>query len=572
MTSLVYPLGAWPFLAPPSDLVPVEPVPVLRPLAGAAPVDSCYAIEIAAYGGSGIDAPPVPEPLLAYPLLASATPFPAGGVRDLRYSDRGMTTAPDDVPANIYFDSRLTDPFSAVRAVPLTPELGGSAAAQIGIVSFANADGALDSIADLAVDARRVRIKRGRLGDPYADYATLFDGQGLRWERDSGELRLIVRARDYVLERPLQSDLYEGTGSAEGGPDLAGKPKPQCYGVCPQVRAVPVDANALTYQVHDRAVESIDAVYDRAQALNFAADYASYASLAAATIAPGYYATCKALGYFRLGGTPAGIVTADIRGDAPASLGGYTSNAAQIARRLMTDKGGLAEGDLDSDGIALTAFRVPGAGGWYFDQPTTIAAAIDDICASAWLWWAARRDGKFTIRRLRPPSAPEFDIAFADLVAPIEAIALPDTVAPCNWRRRVNYARCWTPQTGTEIDNALLDPAMRAFVGAEWRTAFAADAARRTRNVLAVDPPPVDGWFRVKNDADALAVNLLSFWTASRRAWRVPVRAPAEGVDLDICCRVTAPMPAGFAAGLNLRVYGLDERHRDGRIDLLCVG
>ncbi len=214
---------------------------------------------------------------------------------------------------------------------------------------------------------------------------------------------------------------------------------------------------------------------------------------------------------------------------------------------------------------------MPGICGFYFPDPLTISAAIDAVCAGAYLWWGPTRAGVFTVRRWQAPGEPRYEIGVADIVAPVEALALPESVDPCNWRRRVNFRRCWTPQAGTEIDNALLTSARRAFVGQEFRTAIAADASRTVRNLLAGDPEPVDSAFDAENDAETLAQNLLDLWAPGRRLFRVPIRIGGHDIDIDDTVRVTHPR-FGLASGRDLRVYGMDERHADRRVDLLLFG
>ena len=67
---------------------------------------------------------------------------------------------------------------------------------------------------------------------------------------------------------------------------------------------VQINATGLIYQVSCSSVLAIDAVRDGGAALAVSADYGTYDLLAAATVAPGAYATCIALGLFRLGSAP----------------------------------------------------------------------------------------------------------------------------------------------------------------------------------------------------------------------------------------------------------------------------
>ncbi len=556
------PLAFDAFVAPPA-VVP----PAFLPAAGL--VDDCYLLEVEAYSGSGASVAFAPDDAIGADLVgASLRATVPSQTIGLYWSDKGYTTTPTDSLPNVHFDARAREPLQIDRVIPVTPESERRATLQIGAAVIDNADGTQDATADLAVDARPVTVRYGDRTAAYATFVTLFAGSGLLWERTADALRLTVRGRDYLLDVPLQPTLYGGTGGADGGAELKGKPLPQLYGICRDVTPVALVPSLLIYQVHDRAVFAIDAVYDRAQALTFAADYASYAALAAASVSAGYYATCKALGLIRLGGTPVGIVTADVRGDA---AGSYVSSAPQIARRLFLDRAGLTTADLDEDGIDDTAFDVPGAAGYYFTEPTTVADAVSAVCAGAFLWWSPMRDGSFTVRRFQPPGTARYQIEAADLVAPLEAIALPASVDPCNWRRRVGYQRCWTPQAGTEIDNASLSAARRAFVSQPQRTAFGVDVSRRLRNLLATDPPELASALDQANDAAALAENLLTLFAAGRRMFKVSIRLGGHDLDLDDTIRLVNPR-FGLPSGRDFRIFAMDERHADRRVDLLVFG
>jgi hypothetical protein len=78
-------------------------------------------------------------------------------------------------------------------------------------------------------------------------------------------------------------------------PDNLAGPKPMVFGRVYNMPAVCVDERKLTYQVNDGPVAAITAVRDNGQDL-LAGDWLSYPES----------------GYFRLGTTPKGVVTADV--------------------------------------------------------------------------------------------------------------------------------------------------------------------------------------------------------------------------------------------------------------------
>jgi len=61
-----------------------------------------------------------------------------------------------------------------------------------------------------------------------------------------------------------------------------------------------------------KPVKLFEAVFDNGVELSFQANYADLASLVAASISAGYYATCVNEGLIRLESSPAGTLTANV--------------------------------------------------------------------------------------------------------------------------------------------------------------------------------------------------------------------------------------------------------------------
>ncbi len=144
-----------------------------------------------------------------------------------------------------------------------------------------------------------------------------------------------IRDRLSDLDKPLLTSKYAGTTTsyglgAEGEADLKDKIKPKIWGTVNNAPCLQVNVYELIYQVSDGAVNSI-VVYDGGLALTSAGDFGSLLSLTSASLIPGQYGTCLALGLVRLGGVAYGLVTADVvEGDSSAQR-----SAGQIATRML---------------------------------------------------------------------------------------------------------------------------------------------------------------------------------------------------------------------------------------------
>ena len=250
----------------------------------------------------------------------------------------------------------------------------GGIAPSTGELELRNTDAQLDTLPDnYAIDGRDVTVKMGGPDFAYTDFAIIFKGTGVGWVANEDLLRLAVVDKLAELNQPIQTNFYLGTGGLEGGSDLIGKPKPLCYGECHNVPMVQVDAANLVYQVHDGAISSIDAVYDRGVAL---------------TVSPGgspspdagEYEVTASTGTVQLGSSPAGLITADVKGDATST---YVNSVADIIKRLLEIRLSWNDQNFDNPAFAtLQALNSATVGIWISTAQRTMLSVIDELIGS----------------------------------------------------------------------------------------------------------------------------------------------------------------------------------------------
>lgn len=320
-----------------------------------------------------------------------------------------FATKPTDTLVSQSFAGALDQPLNFRRSI-----LGGSGIGVFtvgdGILEINNTDAGYDTfINSYAVDGRSIVVKLGRLIDSYDLFTTIFSGTAADWTIDETAVHIIMRDNSYKLTVPAQPNAYGGTGGSDGGADLTGKRKPRAFGYVLNVEPPLVDPSNLIYQVNDGAINSIDAVYDRGIALSVDSDFVDYAGLLGATISAGFFSTCLALGFLKLGSSPAGTVTADVQGDA---LGGtFVSTTGTIVRRLLgstviTDPGGLNTASF----AALEAAQPAQVGYWLGPEGThSVADCISDLMAGIGGWGGFRRDGAFEVNIFVKPGTPSVD-------------------------------------------------------------------------------------------------------------------------------------------------------------------
>ncbi len=410
-----------------------------------------------------------------------------------------------------------------------------------GTLVISNADANYDFLPlSYAVDGRPITIKVGRRDAAYDEAFTLARLTASGWNIDTGVISIDLQDFSYKLEVPMQPNVYGGTGDADGGLDLAGKRKPLTFGSCLNITPVLLVSSLLIYQVHDGSVAAIDAVYDRGVPLTAGTDYATYALLAAASVAAGHYATCKASGLFRLGSNASGAVTADVRGE---NSDGYVEATADIVRWALVNRTVLIDpDDLDTGSFDTVNATQPAPVGYFIgsDDSLTVAAFIQALMGGIGGWGGHRLDGTFEVRIFQAPTGnPVASFNRGDMLGDdIKREALPDAYRPPRWRWRVPYARCWTVQTdlagGVSADR-------KAFVAEQYRLAEASSLTIQTDHPFAQDRDPVESWFRDAADALAEANRLINLFKTTRAIYRMTVPRRALRRDMGDEIEVTHP-------------------------------
>lgn len=449
---------------------------------------------------------------------------------------------PSDTIANQQFTGKLTQGLEFHVSIEDGDDIGRKMATGTGELQLDNSDRTFDTLyQNNTIDGRRVLLKYGQITIPgnvpssFDTYQTLLDGIAEDWFLDASVLRITLRDNAFKLDVPASVNVYGGTGTTDGDAGLVGKRKPLAYGSLIRdasgnggnVTPVQINAANLVYQVHDGSVSAIPIVYDAGYALPTPttaapdADYASYATLVAATISGGHYATCKALGLFRLGSTPFGAVTCDVQGD-NGGTGGYVTDTASIVRRILAVSAPLV--DLIDEGsfLSLSAAQ-PAIVAYYIglDENKTVRQCADDLLGGIGACGGFRRDGVFEVIRFVAPTGTAVDNYTADDIVDdtLKRVELPSAYNPPPKRQRVIYGRNWTVQTDV---SAGVSDARKQILKTEFSSATHSNttlaAAIALAHKLAQDPDPINGYYGAATDAVAEADRLLTLKGGAVRA------------------------------------------------------
>lgn len=257
--------------------------------------------------------------------------------------------------------------------------------------------------AALMLHGARIRWWSGELGAAWGSFTLRFDGMidNHPAVRD-GAASVEFRVDDRWLDDPILST-YAGTTGAEGEAAQKGQVKPLMLGAPRMVEGVLIDSIDTINQLSDGPIEGVEvAMEDAARFAAPVADYASFAALDGATIAPGFVATGLAVGLVRHGAPGDGVLTYDVKGsNSGADGGGWVRRAGAIVKRLAARQDKLAKVDT----AALTALDT--ARPWNISialtSQTTMRELVQSIAQSinavALVTWT----GLLTILPVDPP-------------------------------------------------------------------------------------------------------------------------------------------------------------------------
>lgn len=298
-------------------------------------------------------------------------------------------------------------------------------------------------------------------------------------------------------------------------------------------------------------------------------EYASEADLLDDALAPqaGSVGVYLAGGYFRLGGAPDGLVTADVtEGESSADR-----TAAQIWKSVLITNGGMGAPDYSSGDITALDTADNSEIGFYAVEETTVAEVLDKIAATPAAWWGADREGVFRIEQLTVPAgAGSFTFAEID-VKGMERVASSDegNGLPV-FQTILRYGRNYTVQDSDLAGS--VTPERRGELSKQWKEVTATDASVKTKHPLA---PEVieETLYAFEADAQAEANRRQAMRGTRRDRNRVTMQLTdaTDAVDLGNGGTVTHHR-FGLAGGKPVRIIGVDPDAAKQRVTFTVWG
>lgn len=335
--------------------------------------------------------------------------------------------------------------------------------------------------------------------------------------------------------------------SQEGGPDLAGTPKPDVWGEVFKMAPILVDPLNQGYQVAGGG--TINEIFSYEGGLNHAASSAaSYRAYLTTTPAAAQMLKYLPRGLFKLGSDPTLPISARVRGYSGGPLG-YVLSGANITRDIITRRGPKLADPADIDTASFTSYNsaAPYVLGLAIYKQEKISSVLDLISLSGGGWWGYERAStQFHIEQFTGPALTA-DFNFTDFIniKPLPPRTVYEVV--------VRYAH-----SDVVLDEGQVAAAVKSTINwsdwtKEWLESPATEEAYRTSGAISLT---IDTALQYPVNAKTLADFLLSILGGKKSGWAITI--PARGLQVSIgqTCTLTVQIPA---YGPNRRTrYGLD--------------
>jgi hypothetical protein len=408
----------------------------------------------------------------------------AGTLRTFYASTDRFVTQPTDTPPSTFMNPSVIDPGSLGLSTFSDGRTSGSTRLETGEVVLANADGQYDEWVSYSFDGRPITVYSGEQTAAFpSGFTKIFTGTMESITASWDTVVIKIRDKQYIFSLPLLTTKYAGTNVLPEGiegtaTDIKGDTKPRVYGKVFNVPCVPVNTSRLIYQISDGPVQAINAVYDKGAAFSLGVNYATSALLQSNSPSSGSYNTCTAEGLFRLGSTPAGVITADVTQGATAA----DRTVAQIVKSVAMSAG-LSVAEVSAADVTTMDAANSSVVGIYIDDESSFQECLDQLLNSIGAYCGFDSNGVLRMGVLTQPSGTavvtlqEFDLKDVP-----ERKTPADNGLPVH-QVSINHSKIYTVQ-GSDIAGSV-GTSTRAFLEKEYRSAVATDSTVKTQWLLA---------------------------------------------------------------------------------------
>lgn len=383
----------------------------------------------------------------------------------------GYVTGSADTPASTHIPGVIVEPFAYEISLFGDPAMSspGSAAGS-GSIVLVDPKGDLDDWLSYGWDGRAITLYRGDSGAALSTFSVVArltcDGWG---EIGRGRKTLLLRDLAWQLATPVPVPTFAGTGGAEGGSELTGATKPWTLGSCVSIQPLLINSTLLIFQWHDPVlnVTSPFLATLRVGGVSWgtSGDFPTYEQLAAAVIPAGEYATCNALGMFRLGSAvPEGqnirVVALGLDGTLGAGPEHVIERLIERMGPIMARGGTVLASDIDMGSIVTSGSGIHFPSG---AASPTVRELLDALTYPTGFYWWPSLTGTIFVRALVDPDGETATVTI-DAALPFTIVSEPRiTVLMPRRQTVIRAARNEQPSARGELAGSLTEDEILAY-------------------------------------------------------------------------------------------------------------
>lgn len=456
----------------------------------------------------------------------------------------GFSTRPTDTPANTYIPPRIKSAGTFRRELFSGTRVTGAVRPSYGEIVLFNNDGGIDSWMGYGVSGGKVIVRIGEEGAAYpAGYTTVFIAYAQHLIADFNEIRIRLRDRLNLLEKPLVTSSFTGSGGLEGTTAMAGKLKQWVSSDPGFIPPIPIDSNLQLHFVQSTSAGSLSSlfkVYEGALEIVRGTDYPDSATCLSTSPTAGQVRFWFGDGgsgpvYFRLGSVP--------QYDLRVMAYGYQATSSAWSIPAIAASVGISE---------FTGLSV-GVSAKLVDDNSSCLSVMEDSCLGQFAYFGMTRLDVFVSNVFDAPGVtPSYTFTNHNAKSWVRQ-PIQDMDAPV-WSLNVNAGKTWKSNlvgaaTATYKDYMSRDP---------WWCSFSKqDASIKTANPGAV-AAVVETQARIfqnTTDQTTFSSGYFSRFGVRRDCYTCTVPMNSETITIELHDTVQVKMPRfGLSAGKNFRV------------------
>lgn len=308
----------------------------------------------------------------------------------------------------------------------------------------------------------------------------------------------------------------------EGGPELAGTPKPDVWGSRWGVAPIMVDPVRQGYQVAGGGTINNLTTYEGGNPHTMDASSASFRAYITTTPAAGHSLRYLPRGLFKLGSSPTLPVSASVNGYSGGALG-YVTTGANIARDIITRRGPKIADPSEIDTSSFTTYNALTTGaptcGVAIYQPQTISSVLDFLLSSGSGWWGYKRASTlFHVERFNGPAVTadyNFDQRKIISITPLPPVAVIYEVI-------VKYRKNDVVHSKEQVAASVKSTVDWTQWTQEWQEQPATDESLRSASAISL---VVETALQLQADARVLADYLLATLKGKKDGWEISLNS-----------------------------------------------